>query len=370
MDWAGIWNSIKTFFTSNGWKILGFFAALVIGFIVVKLLLNMIRKLMGKSKMEKVAQKFIYNIIKFLLYLGLVMLLLNIIGISMSGILTAFSACVLAIGMALQNNIANLANGIIIVSSHMFKKGDYIIVDGVEGSIEEIRFLSTTIMTTDNKRITIPNSTILNSSVINAGANSTRRIDFTFSVAYESDVEQVKKIVKDVMLSDGRVRLDPAPFCRLKVLGASSLDFFANCWVDAEDYWDVYYYIVETVYNEFKKNGISVPYNQLEIRERKDNVSLPYEDKPLKERIEKERKEEHKFDLEQDGLIGLIKATKRKANKAKKENQEKIKKNSKKNQKIEEKINETPIEKEVVVEETKIIEETEKTSEKPKKKKK
>ena len=142
------------------------------------------------------------------------MLLLSIIGISMSGILTAFSACVLAIGMALQNNIANLANGIIIVSSHMFKKGDYIIVDGVEGSIEEIRFLSTTIMTTDNKKITIPNSTILNSSVINAGANSTRRIDFTFSVAYESDVEQVKKIVKDVMLSDGRVRLDPAPSAR------------------------------------------------------------------------------------------------------------------------------------------------------------
>ena len=318
MDWAGIWNTIKTFFTSNGWKILGFFGALVIGFIVVKLLLNMIRKIMKRTKIEKVAQGFIYNIIKFLLYLALILLLLSIIGISLSGILTAISAAVLAIGMALQNNIANLANGIIIVSSHMFKKGDYIQVDGVEGSIEEIHFLFTTIMTSDNKKITIPNSTIVNSSVINSGANASRRIDFTFSVAYESDVEQVKKIVKDVMLSDGRVRLDPAPFCRLKILGASSLDFFANCWVDAEDYWDVYYYIVETVYNEFKKNNISIPYNQIEVRERKDYVNLPFEDKPLQKRVEKERKEDYKFNLEEDGISGLFKAAQTKNKKGRK----------------------------------------------------
>ena len=308
MDWAAIWESIKNFFTNNVWNIVAFFAALFIGIIVIKLLLNLTKRLMNRSKMEKVAQSFLYNIIKFVLYLAFVLLLLHIIGVDMSGVLAAISALTLAIGLALQNNIANMANGIIIISSHMFKKGDYIICDGVEGSIEKINFLFTTIITTDNKKVTIPNSTIVNSSVINSGANKTRRVDFMFSVAYESDVEQVRKIVLDVMTSNGKVRLDPQPFCKLKFLSASSIDFAANCWVDAEDYWDVYYYVIENVFNEFKRNKISIPYNQLEIRDRKDNVKMPVKKDPLPERVEKERKQEKEsFDLENADLTAIFK---------------------------------------------------------------
>ena len=198
--------------------------------------------------------------------------------------------------MALESNMANLANGIVMVSNHMFKKGDYIIVDGVEGNITDINFLFTTLMTSDNKKVTIPNSTLVNSSVSNLGANPKRRVDFTFSVAYESDVELVKKIVIAVMKSDGRVYLDPEPFCRLKTMNASSLDFFANCWCDNEDYWDVYYYVMEWVYNEFKRNKISVPYNQLEVRERKDKVSNIVIGKALPKRVEKIRPEK-KLDM-------------------------------------------------------------------------
>lgn len=328
MDWAGIWESIKTFFTNNIWNIIGFFAALIIGIIIVKLILNMTRKIMSKTKMEKVAQGFLYVVIKFALYLILVLILLSILGVSMTGVVTAISALLLAVGMALQNNIANVANGIIIVSSHMFKKGDYIIVNGVEGSIEQINFLFTTIVTTDNKKITIPNSTIINNSVVNSGANKIRRIDFTFGVAYESDVELVKKIVIDVMMSDGRVLLDPPPFCKLKVLNSSSIDFFANCWVDKEDYWDVYYYIIENVYNEFKRNNISIPFNQIEVRERKDEVKMPINERPLPERVEKTRKQDKHFDLENADLTAYFKKIKRK--KAESPKKEKTKKQNKK----------------------------------------
>ena len=324
MDWGEIWNTIKNFFTDNVWNIVAFFAALIIGIIVIKLLLNLTRKLFSKTRMEKVSQKFLYNIIKFCLYLILILILLSLLGVSMTGVLAAVSAAVLAIGLALQNNIANLANGIIIVTSKMFKKGDYIVVDGVEGSVEEINFLFTTIMTSDNKKITIPNSTIINSSVINSGANATRRIDLTFSVAYESDVEKVKKIVVDVMKSDGRVLLEPAPFCRLKTLGASSIDFFANCWVDGEDYWDVYYYIMETVYNEFKKNKISIPYNQIEVRNRTDKVVLPYDKEPLQKRVEKVRVEKkHRINLETDSLSDIFKHKKKEKKKKGKVQEEK-----------------------------------------------
>ena len=326
MDWAGIWASIVTFFQNNVWNIVIFVAVLIFGVILIKIMLNVIKKIMGKTKMEKIAQNFLMGFLKVGLYLILFLSLLSIIGVQITGIVTALSALVLAVGMALQNNIANLANGIIIVSSHLFKKGDYIIVDGVEGSVEQINFLFTTIITTDNKKITIPNSTIVNNSVVNSGANPKRRVDFMFSVAYESDVEKVKEIVINVMKSNGKVYLDKEPFCRLKFLGASSIDFVANCWCDSEDYWDVYYYVMENVYNEFKRNNISIPYNQLEIRSRTDEVTLPYNSQELPERVEKERKKKkEQFDLENIDLTKIIKR------KPKKEKTQKTEKKAKKN---------------------------------------
>lgn len=317
MDWNKIWTSITDFFTNNFWNIVTFFAVLVIGIIVVKILLNIIKKVMAKTKMEKVTQGFLYHIVKFCFYLILILILLSIMGISITGLLTTISALVLAVGMALQNLITNIANGIVIVTMHMFKKGDYVNVTGVEGSIEDINFLFTTLITTDNKRITIPNSSILNNPVTNYGAKPTRRVDFSFEVAYESDVELVKKVVLDVINSNGKVILDKAPFCRLKTLEASSIKFAANCWVDAEDYWDVYYYVIENVFNEFKRNNISIPYNQIEVRERKDNVVMPVITTKLGDRQEKVRTESHKLDLENDNLLAVF-SKKKKDKKSKK----------------------------------------------------
>lgn len=324
MNWAKMWDDICNYFKTNVWNIVLFFAILVIGIILIKILLTVTRKVLQHTKMEKIAQQFICTILKFVLWLALVLILLSQLGIEITGILTAFSAILLAVGMALQNAIANVANGIIIISSHMFKKGDYIITSGVEGSITDINFMFTTLVTPDNKKITMPNSTLLNNNVTNLGAFPKRRVDFTFSVAYETDVELVKKIVTDVMTSNGKVYLDPAPFCRLKVLNASSIDFFANCWCDNEDYWDVYYYVMEYVYNEFKRNNISVPYNQLEVRERKDKVDMPVIGKKLPQRIEKERTEEHERSIE--NLSKIFAAKKDKSGKAKAEKKEKTEK--------------------------------------------
>lgn len=318
MDWNKIWDSITNFFTDNFWNIVSFFAALFIGIIVVKIILNITKKLLAKTKIEKVTQGFLHHIVKFCLYLILVLILLNIVGVSISGLLTTISAMVLAIGMAIQNIITNIANGIVIVSTGMFKKGDWIAVSGVEGSIYDINFLFTTIMTGDNKRITIPNSSILNNPVTNYGANNTRRVDFNFEVAYESDVEQVKQIILDVINSNGNVRLDKAPFCRLKTFEASSIKFFANCWVDSEDYWSVYYYVMENVFNEFKRHNISIPYNQIEVRERKDNVVMPVIGKGLPAREEKVRSGKKKVDLEDADLLAVFKNKKNKNTKDKK----------------------------------------------------
>lgn len=329
MDWQGIWDTIVNFFESNGWAILGFFLTLIAGIIIVKVVINITRRVLNKTKMEKIAQQFIVTTIKFVLYLVLILILLSIVGVQISGILTTISALLLAVGLALENNIANLANGIIVISTHMFKKGDYVSVDGVEGSIVDINFFFTTIMTSDNKKITLPNSEMINNPVVNSGASKTRRVDFTFSVAYETDVELVKKIVLDVMKSNGKVYLTAGnePFCRLKTLGASSIDFAANCWCDNEDYWDVYYYVVENVYNEFKRNKISIPYNQLEVRSRTDEVVMPYNEAELPERVEKVRGEDDSIDLETASLSEIIRKNKHKkeVNKNKKKAKKKAK---------------------------------------------
>ncbi len=319
-----LWKDIVTFFTTNVWDVILFFAVLVIGTIIVKIILNICKRLLKRSRVEDITRGFITAVIKISLYLILILTLLSIIGVQVSGIITALSAAILAIGVALQNIIANVANGIVIVSTKMFKKGDYITVGDASGSVININLLFTTISTTDNRRITVPNSMLINNEVINNGSYETRRVDFTFSVAYETDVELVKKIVTDVMKSNGKVRLDvKEPFCRLKILGSSSIDFFANCWCDNEDYWDVYYFVIENVYNEFKRNGISIPYTQLEIRERKDTVSMPVIGEGLPERIEKVRKKDETLDIENASLSEIIKAGKDKRKKFKEKREKK-----------------------------------------------
>lgn len=290
MDFGAIWETIKNYFAENYMSYVRFFAVFIIGIIVIKILLKIMSGVF--RRMEPVAKRFLLAIFKFVFWLTLILVLLSVVGVEITGMLTAVSAVLLAIGMALESNIANLANGIVIVSSHMLKKGDFITVGDTSGCVTEINFLFTTLTTLDNKRVTIPNSTIVNSAVVNAGANPKRRVDITFSVAYESDVELVKRTVIGVMRSNGKVYLDPEPFCKLKTIGESSLDFFSNCWCDSEDYWDVYYYLMENVYNEFKKNGIVIPYRQVEVREKRGAETLPFDNSPLPERKEKARKKE------------------------------------------------------------------------------
>ena len=297
---------------------------ILIGIIVIKLFINVLRRVLNKTKVEKFSASFFVGLLKFMLYLVLILILLSIIGVNIGGVLTALSAAVLAIGIALQNIIANVANGLVIVTAKMFKKGDYITVNGISGSVVKINFLFTTLQTPDNKRITVPNSTIVNNCVIDNDVNKTRRVEIKFEVAYESDVEFVKKVVLDAVLSNGKVLLDPAPTCRLSELKTSGIEFTTRFWVDREDYWNVYYDLNELIFNEIKKNKISIPYNQLEIRERKDSVVMPFDPSPLPQRVEKQREEKvDLLDIENLDIKKAIEINKKKKESKKKQIKEK-----------------------------------------------
>ena len=334
MDWNGMWESIKNFFSTNVWTIVKFFAILIIGYFVCKLLIKLIRKVLSKTKIEKITQKFLLSALKVVIWLIYVMTLLKTIGVDLTGIVAALAACAVAIGLALENSLSNLASGLILVSSKIINCGDYIAVNDVEGTVDNIGLLETCIKTTDNKTIYIPNASLVNNSLINYSTQKTRRVDFNFDIDYSVDVQKAKDIVLKVLYSNGKVRLDPAPTCRLKTLNDSSLGLFSTCWVDSEDYWDVFYYVTDRVFDEFKKNNITIPYNQLEVRLRNDEVPTPVYKDELPTRVEKVRTEE----VEGDFIDQLIqkqqkrnrilrekkKNKKKEENKIKKENETKV----------------------------------------------
>ncbi len=330
MDWNQIWGNIKNFFVGNGWAILGFFVTLIFGLIIIKIIIKSIKKILSKTKMEKIAQKFLMSILKVSLYLILVIILLAELGISITGIVAALSAAVLAIGLALQNSLSNLANGIIIISGKMFKEGDYISVNGIEGTVKNINLLATTVVTSDNKSITLPNSDIVNNPTTNYDAFKKRRVDIFLDISYDTDIEKAKSIILDVAKSDGRIYLDPAPTCKIKALQSNSIQLVVNAWVDSEDYWDVYYYLIDKIFNEFKKNKVKIPFNQIEVRMRNDKVSMPYDKKPLPERKEKERpliESKNLFDIVDEKLNKKIKSHSKKGEKRLSKLQKKKEKN-------------------------------------------
>ncbi|MEG1499848.1 MAG: mechanosensitive ion channel, partial [Clostridia bacterium] len=286
---------------------------LILGAIIVKMILAFSKRTLSRSKMEKITQTFVYSILKFVLNIVFVLILISVAGIPVTGFVAAISAAGLAIGLSLQNSVSNVANGMIIVSTKPFKQGDFVSINSVEGKIEAIRILSTKIVTLDNKVVIIPNSAIVDNPIINYSANMERRVDFRFSVAYQSDVLKVKKIITDVIKSNGKVIVQKNIFVTLDTLEVSNIQFFAYCWCDSEDFWDVYYYVLENVFNEFKKNKIAVPFNQMEIHLKDKAIDMPFDKSELPKRVAKKRKRKV---LESDILEILKNETKkRKKNK-------------------------------------------------------
>ena len=321
VDWVGLWNNIQTaairLFVNGGLVLLEFLAVLIIGLLLIKVICKIIRKILSRTKLNSITQKFLISTIKFALNLVLIIILIQIVGIPVTGFVAVLSAAGLAVGLALQDCLSNFFNGVIIVSGKYFKEGDFVEISGVSGKVTAIKLLYTTITTNDNKTITLPNSSIINSTIINYCANEKRRVDFSFSLALYADIEKAKKVVFRVFESDGRINLEPEPFVAIDKISGKGVDLFAYCWCDTEDYWDVYYYVVENVFNEFKRNGINVPYSQMELRVRNDDVTLPYNKEALPVRVEKERKVDEEIHSLEDLLDQGAKIIKKRKKKEK-----------------------------------------------------
>lgn len=246
-------------------KLLFTLLILIIGFRVVKLISGLMRKSKGLEKLDPGVKTFLVSFSNILLKIIVIISAAGVLGIPMTSFITILGSAGVAIGLALQGSLSNIAGGLIILIFKPFTIGDVISFSDVSGTVESIGIFYTKIITVDNKRIVVPNGSITNQSLTNFSSFPNRRVDFTFCTGYDSDVAKVKEILISVAESHPDVLKEPAPLARLVNHGDSSLEFAFRVWCKTEAYWDVYFDIEEAVKAEFDKNSIEIPYPQMDV---------------------------------------------------------------------------------------------------------
>ena len=270
-----IWETLKAigtdFVQNTGLAIVRAIAFLILGLIVIKIVRIIARSAaMKSSKLDRSASTFIISIITVVLYVVLVIVLVSSLGFSTAGIIAAFSAVALAIALALKDSLASLANGVIIIFTKPFKKGDYIAIGGLDGLVQDIRLFNTKILTYSNEEIIVPNSEVLGSKLINYSAMPLRRVVFDVPVPYGVDVAEVKAMLLDAVASYKYTVTTPAPSVVLADYGESTLKFSVRAWGLTENYWDLYCDLREIALNTLTEHGIEKPFNRLEVKLRDD----------------------------------------------------------------------------------------------------
>lgn len=264
-----MWDTIKDiateFVNNTGLSIVRAIAFFVLGLIVVKIVRMILQTVLFKSRLDGAAATFVISIVTIVLYVALVIVLVSTLGFSTASIIAAFSAVALAVILALKDSLSSLANGIIIIFTKPFKKGDYVKIGDKDGLVQDIRLFNTKILTYSNEEIIIPNSDILTTDVVNYSTMPLRRIVFSLPVPYTADISEVKKVVLESIDSYKYVVQTPAPSVVLEDFGESTFKFSVRAWAPNENYWDTFYDLREIVYNALRERGMETPYNRLEI---------------------------------------------------------------------------------------------------------
>jgi len=261
----GLWQKVVDLATTYGIKLILAVVVLVLGLIIIKSLTKGLIKIMKRANVSDSLIPFLRSLASIGLKLLLFISVLGMVGVEMTSFIAVLGAAGLAVGLALQGTLQNFAGGVIILLFKPYKVGDYIDTNGYAGTVKEIQIFTTIMNTPDNKTIIIPNSPIATGSLVNYSAQTSRRVDFTFGIGYEDDIEKAKKILMSMLEKHDKIKGDPAPFVRVVELADSSVNFAVRAWVEAADYWDVYFDITEQVKKDFDNEGISIPYPQSDV---------------------------------------------------------------------------------------------------------
>ena len=266
----GLVNWITNTGVNVGLKII---IALVTWFITFRIINAISRKIEKKGDLEKydkTIMKTLSYIFKLSLKCVVLVALVGFLGIDTSAITALIASLGVCIGLAVNGAVGNIAGGVLLIVTRPFRIDDFIEAQGISGTVEAIHLTNTKIKTGDNKTVYIPNGPLSNGNIINYSEKDLRRVDFTFSIGYSSDFEKAKGIIADICDKHELVLKDPAPTIRMSAHSASSIDIVTRVWVKSSDYWTVNFDVLETVKAEFDKEGIEIPFNQLDVHLKQD----------------------------------------------------------------------------------------------------
>ncbi len=238
---------------------------LLIGSRLIKVLDKFLKRENSFSKIDVSVKDFLISFISISLKILLFVTVLGVLGIPMTSLITILGSAAVAIGLALQGGLSNLAGGLMILIFKPFKVGDYIEANGKEGTVKSISLFYTSITTIDNKVIQLPNGNLTNTAITNYTMNKKRSLDVIISVSYNSDIEKVKKVITDTLNSIDTIIKEEPMLVRLKTHNSSSLDFVVRAWINTVDYWPTYYDFMEKVKKNLDKNKIEIPYQQMDV---------------------------------------------------------------------------------------------------------
>ncbi len=239
---------------------------LLIGLFVIKHVMKLVDKGLEKSKLDDTLKPFLSSIIGILLKIFLFIIVVGIVGIETGSIIAVIGAATFAIALAFQGTLANLASGIILIIMKPLRVGDFIEVSGQIGTVKAVEFFSTKLITLDNKVVFIPNTTVLNSDLTNYSMMDTRRVDQVYGVDYDSDIDTVKRVLREEIEAIPEALSTPEPFVALAEHADSSINFVIRVWTNSADYWTVHFALLENIKKRFDKENINIPYPVIDLR--------------------------------------------------------------------------------------------------------
>ena len=237
----------------------------LIGYIVIRMLMRVVDRLLERSKSMADIRVYIRSGVRIFLWFLLALMVAGSLDIDVTSIIAMLSVAGLAVSLALQNTLSNLAGGLVILVTKPFVVGDYIDAEGTAGTVAEIGLAYTKLTTLDAKRISVPNSQMSGAKITNYTNENGRRVDLIFSAAYDAPTETVKTAIREVVESIPAIRQDPKPVIWINAYGASSIDYVVRAWTTTQDYWDVYYALMEGVRESFARHNVEMTYNHLNV---------------------------------------------------------------------------------------------------------
>ena len=263
------WNDLFDVFEKQGLKLLSGLLVFAVGAYLVRWLLKISKRYIEKIKIDPTLGSFLNNLIRLLLYLIVILTAANVMGIPLTSIITLIGTAGVAISLALQGALSNLVGGAMLLLLKPIKVGEYVKINnadsGIEGTVKSVGSFYTELVMPDNRRISIPNSSLTNTPIINFSREGTRRQDLTFSVSYTADIDHVLSTLKAAAEDDKRILRDPAPVVYLSDHKDSSLEFLVRFWCRNEDYWDIRYDMMKNTKKALDNAGIEIPYPQMDV---------------------------------------------------------------------------------------------------------